>query len=158
MVTALDDVATTRAPGPSGVWILEPSGGPARVAVAPAPAPSASGAPAAAPEPVRPSEPELTRPSPPKPSPTFTAPSTMPLRPAKPPVVEEEHIYPDAGDVVEHFAFGRCDVIKSDGDRLHLRLSKDGRIKEIALEMLKVTPLPPVEGSPGKHYKLDRRL
>jgi hypothetical protein len=83
----------------------------------------------------------------------------MPARPAKPVVdYEAEHIYPDAGDVVEHFAFGRCEVVKSDGDRLHLRLGKDGRVKEIALEMLKVTPLPPVEGASGKHYKLDRRL
>ena len=46
---------------------------------------------------------------------------------------------PEAGDVVDHFAFGRCDVVKSDGDRLHLRVHKDGRIREIALEMLRVT-------------------
>jgi hypothetical protein len=82
----------------------------------------------------------------------------MPPKPVRPRQEEEEHVYPDAGDVVEHFAFGRCEVVKSDGDRLHLRLGKDGRIKEIALEMLKVTPLPPVEGAPGRHYKLDRKL
>ena len=57
-----------------------------------------------------------------------------------------------------HFAFGRCEVVTSDGDRLHLRLGKDGRVKEIALEMLKVTPLAPVEGATGKHFKLDRKL
>jgi hypothetical protein len=83
----------------------------------------------------------------------------MPQRPVKPVVEDDgEHIYPDAGDVVEHFAFGRCEVVKSDGDRLHLRLGKDGRVKEIALEMLKVTPLPPVDGQEGKHFRLDRRL
>ena len=71
---------------------------------------------------------------------------------------EEDEIYPEPGDLVEHFAFGRCEVLKSDGDRLHVRLGKDQRIKEIALEMLKVTPLPPVEGASGKHYRLDRRL
>jgi hypothetical protein len=48
--------------------------------------------------------------------------------------------------------------VKSDGDRLHVRLGKDGRIKEIALEMLRVTPLAPVEGAAGKHYRLDRRM
>ena len=76
----------------------------------------------------------------------------------KPAVEEEEQICPDAGDVVEHFAFGRCEVVKSDGDRLHLRLGKDGRIKEIALAMLKVAPLPPVEGATGRHFRLDRKL
>jgi hypothetical protein len=49
-------------------------------------------------------------------------------------------------------------VVKSDGDRLHVRLGKDGRIKEIALEMLKVMSLPPVEGAAGKHYRLDRKM
>jgi len=84
----------------------------------------------------------------------------IPARIVKPAstLLEEEQVYPDAGDVVEHFAFGRCEVVKSDGDRLHLRLGKDGRIKEIALEMLKVMPLPPVEGSAGRHFKLDRKL
>ncbi len=83
----------------------------------------------------------------------------MPLKPVKAQVAEEEHVYPDAGDTVEHFAFGRCEVVKSDGDRLHIRLGKDGRIKEVAIEMLKVTLLPPLEGATtSKHYKLDRRL
>ncbi len=179
LVTALDDVTATRSAGPEGVWLLEPSGAqPRAAAAAPAPAPSApaaaSSAPAAAPSapaaapsapaaapsspaipPARPSEPEPAKPAA---APRSTFGGTLPLRPVKPAVVEEEAIYPDAGDVVEHFAFGRCDVVKSDGDRLHLRLGKDGRIKEIALEMLKVTPLPAVEGSTGKHFRLDRKL
>jgi hypothetical protein len=63
---------------------------------------------------------------------------------------------PEAGDVVDHFAFGRCDVLKSDGDRLHLKVHKDGRIREIALEMLRVTRL---EDSNGKRrFKLERRM
>ena len=32
-------------------------------------------------------------------------------------------------------------MLRSDGDRLHLRVGKDGRIREIALEMLRVTRL-----------------
>jgi hypothetical protein len=82
----------------------------------------------------------------------------MPVRHSRPKVELVEEVHPDEGDIVEHFAFGRCDVVKSDADRLHLRLGKDGRIKEIALAMLKVTPLDPVEGASGKHYKLDRKL
>jgi hypothetical protein len=71
---------------------------------------------------------------------------------------EEDHTsqFPEAGDVVEHFAFGRCDVLKSDGDRLYLRMHKDGRVKEIALEMLKVTPTGEEDGK--RAYKLARRM
>jgi len=99
------------------------------------------------------------RPAAPRPSPTFSPPGGMPLKPIRPvKVEEEEQQLPEAGDTVEHFAFGRCEVVKTDGDRLHVRLGKDGRIKEIALEMLKVSPLPPEEGQTTKHYKLARKL
>jgi hypothetical protein len=81
----------------------------------------------------------------------------IPSRPVKPQSAAEEAVVPDAGDRVEHFAFGSCEVLKSDGDRLHLRLGKDGRIKEIALEMLKVTELPG-DDAPGRRFKLERRL
>lgn len=61
----------------------------------------------------------------------------MPARP--PPRADTSHdVLPEEGDAVEHFAFGSCDVVKSDGDRLHLKVRKDGRVKEIALEMLRV--------------------
>ena len=64
---------------------------------------------------------------------------------------------PEPGDRVQHFAFGSAEVLRSDGDRLHLRVGKDGRIREIALEMLKVTLL----GDPNvrpRQFKLDRKL
>jgi hypothetical protein len=103
--------------------------------------------------------PPAPAPAAPKPSPTFSSPGPLPLKPFRPAAKEEEEQpYPEPGDIVEHFAFGRCEVMKSDGDRLHVRLGKDGRIKEIALEMLKVAPLPPIEGTAGKHYRLDRKL
>jgi hypothetical protein len=47
-------------------------------------------------------------------------------------------------------------VVKSDGERLHLRIPKDGRIREIALEMLRVIPLDS-EGT-GRLFKLERRI
>ena len=82
----------------------------------------------------------------------------IPQRIAKAPVAEEEDApFPEAGDVVEHFAFGRCEVLKSDGDRLRLRVGKDGRVREIALEMLRVSPLESNEES-RKRFKLDRKL
>jgi predicted DNA-binding protein with PD1-like motif len=64
---------------------------------------------------------------------------------------------PEAGDSVDHFAFGRCDVLKSDGDRLHLRVHKDGRIREIALEMLRVAPLGD-DGDGKRRFKLERKI
>jgi hypothetical protein len=64
---------------------------------------------------------------------------------------------PEAGDVVEHFAFGSGEVVKSDGDRLHLRVGKEGRIREIALEMLRVSLLDDTpEGK--RRFRLERRM
>jgi hypothetical protein len=83
----------------------------------------------------------------------------MPPRPVRP-SVDLDTLAPETGDTVDHFAFGRGDVLKSDGDRLHVRVHKDGRVREIALEMLRVTPL---EGSStaaagARHFKLERRV
>lgn len=163
LVTALDDVTAARALDASGVWLLDVGGAERAAAVAPRVAEPAPREAAPAPPPqwaetVRASDVGAAppKPSPPKPSPTYSA-GAMPPRPQRPPV-DFDQIYPETGDVVEHFAFGRCEVVKSDGDRLHVRLGKDGRIKEISLDMLKVTPLPPEEGLATKHFKLDRKL
>lgn len=69
---------------------------------------------------------------------------------------ESEGATPQARDVVEHFAFGRCTVTKSDGERLLLKVEKDGRFREIAIEMLKVTEIE----SSGSHrrFRLDRKM
>jgi|SRR5579872_1485663 len=82
--------------------------------------------------------------------------TSVPIPPRRPPGIDLDTPVPEPGDVVDHFAFGRCDVLKSDGDRLHLRVHKDGRIREIALEMLRVTRLP--DGPDAVQYKLERRL
>jgi len=86
--------------------------------------------------------------------------NAMPARPPARPQREEqgEQLVPEAGDEVLHFAFGRCEVIKSDGDRLHLRVGKEGRMREIALEMLKVTLLDEDRTVRPRHFRLDRRL
>ncbi|MFO0642952.1 MAG: hypothetical protein U0183_27245 [Polyangiaceae bacterium] len=82
--------------------------------------------------------------------------AAIPPRPARARLDEVDAVFPDAGDRVEHFAFGACEVVQSDGDRLHVRLGKDGRIKELALAMLKVSELPD-DGAPGRRFKLERR-
>ncbi len=169
IVLAFDDVTAERKVDRSGVTLLEATGAAARPAAA-APAPPAPAPPPQQPAPLPPVQyvdrvappPEPPKPPPPRPpQPAFMAgaPAQIPQRPVKPQSFDDaDQIYPDAGDIVEHFAFGRCEVVRSDGDRLHVRLGKDGRIKEIALEMLKITPLAPVEGQTGKHFKLDRKL
>ena len=63
---------------------------------------------------------------------------------------------PDAGDWVQHFAFGLCEVLTSDGDRLRIR-DVDGprRIREVALSMLRVTG--PTESDGKRLFQLERR-
>ena len=81
----------------------------------------------------------------------------IPQRPARPAMDHDTAaLVPETGDVVDHFAFGRCDVVRSENDRLHLRVHKDGRIREIALEMLRVTRLED-DGGP-RRFKLERRI
>ena len=174
-ITAFDDVTATRQLDRAGVWVLDATEGAARPAVA-APSPQTA-ATAPAPPSARavipsPSFAEVSRvavteapraPAPAltaRPSPTFSSMNqAMPQRIARPVEAEtEDEMVPEPGDIVEHFAFGRCDVVKTDGDRLHVRLGKDQRIKEIALEMLRVSPLPPEEGMPARYFMLARRL
>ena len=154
-VTALDDVALGRALDPAaGVWLVGDAG-----SQAPARAPSApawSGALHASER----TEPEPYRPKPPPPASSPSLPggggAAMPQRPARPPI-DLDSPSPEAGDLVDHFAFGPAEVLKSDGDRLHLRVPGSGRVREIALEMLRVSRL---EDTPeGKrHFRLERRI
>jgi hypothetical protein len=91
-------------------------------------------------------------------TPGAPATAVMPPRPLRP-ALDLDSLVPDAGDTVEHFAFGPGDVVKSDGDRLHVRAHKDGRIREIALEMLRVSLLNgPSDPGGTRHFKLERRL
>jgi hypothetical protein len=54
---------------------------------------------------------------------------------------DEEPARPERGDFVRHFAFGLCEVLQDTGDRLKLRdLHGPGRIREIAADMLVITP------------------
>jgi predicted DNA-binding protein with PD1-like motif len=137
-------------PSPTQSGFAELSRAPVEPPRAPAPAPA-------------PPQVAVANASSPKPSPTFSTMNAMnqamPQRIARPVQAEtEDDPVPEPGDTVEHFAFGRCEVVKSEGDRLHLRLGKDQRIKEIALEMLKVSSLPVDEGQTTKHWKLARKL
>ncbi len=82
--------------------------------------------------------------------------SAVPQRIVRPQIAEDDGLLPEAGDSVEHFAFGTGDVVKSDGDRLHIRVGKEGKIREIALEMLKVTPLE--NDGEKRRFRLERKV
>lgn len=115
--------------------------------VAPPPAPSA---PAIGTTP--PAPPVATGSSPA--APVFGSSGTLPKRPVT--VTSSEESYPEEGDTVTHFAFGRCTVASSDGERLRLQQERDGRVREVALSMLKLKP--PTVGEDGKrHWELGRK-
>ena len=173
MTVLVDTIVPRGLDKDAGVWLLRDD---AVVTAAAAAAPSP--APAQAPAPPPPAPPPPARPSVPAPAPSApvvppapaswsdavaasAAASTAatrvptPLARAAPPADDsEDGPYPQAGDLAEHFAFGSCEILKSDGDRLHVRM-KDGRIREIALEMLKVMALPAEGGR--QRFRLSRR-
>jgi predicted DNA-binding protein with PD1-like motif len=163
LVTALDDVAVERSlDEAAGVWLLGArSSSPAAPRPVRPPAPQPAAPPAAWSSALEASERAVER-EPPRARPVTTISSAassapIPQRPARPQVAQEEGPFPEPGDAVEHFAFGPADVVKSDGDRLHVKIHKDGRIKEIALEMLRVSRLPDSE-SGKRRFKLERRM
>jgi hypothetical protein len=148
LVTSFDDLVLERAFDTScGVWLVAP----------PAERPLAAAAPGGWSSAVAASD--YAAPS--RSVPGAPAGPRMPQRPVRQ-TIDLDAPTPQAGDLVEHFAFGRCEVIKSDGDRLHLRVPKDARIKEIALEKLRVTLLgdEPHQGDspPRRRFKLDRKI
>lgn len=68
----------------------------------------------------------------------------------------DEEPTPERGDLVEHFAFGICEVLSVTGDRLTLRDHRgQGRIREISLERLGVNG--PVEHDGRRLFRLSRR-
>ncbi|HEX6276472.1 MAG TPA: hypothetical protein VFZ53_25700, partial [Polyangiaceae bacterium] len=69
---------------------------------------------------------------------------------------DEPIAMPERGDLVEHFAFGLCEVLSVSGDRLVVRdLKGPGRIREIASERLAVSG--PSEHDGKRLYRLTRR-
>lgn len=63
---------------------------------------------------------------------------------------------PGAGDLVQHFAFGMCEVLMGDEDTLKIRdLHGKGRVREIRIEVLKVTGPTAREGK--RLFRLERR-
>lgn len=154
-VTAFDDLTLGRIPDEQDgrlVLIAAPRATAVRPAAATSPAP----------EPARPTAPY---PAPPHASPASPAAApaalesppalTPPARPNRP--RDEVEAYPETGDRVSHFHFGECEVLSSDGERIRLRQEKDGRVREVALTMLKIEQ-PTVDPATDKrHFRLSRK-
>lgn len=70
---------------------------------------------------------------------------------------DDLEFYPEPGDTVTHFLFGECVVLSSDGDRIRLRQDKDGRVREVALTMLKIDPPVVDPESKKRHFNLLRK-
>jgi len=70
--------------------------------------------------------------------------------------VEVDPGTPEGGDRVDHFAFGLCDVLTADGDRLRIRdVQGPGRIREVSLSMLKV--MSPIDSDGKRVFRLVRK-
>lgn len=148
LVTAFDDLRLERElDETTGTWMIAASN--ATPAQQPVPAPSPAPTPAAPPPPEVPagwgaaiaaSEAKEDEP---------------PVAPARKAAALDALLRPRSGDFVEHFAFGRCEVLRADGDRIKIKVPKDGRIREISLAALRVTP---IEGrGPKRSFRLERR-
>jgi hypothetical protein len=68
---------------------------------------------------------------------------------------DDDEAFVEQGAVVEHFSFGEGDVLKSDGERVHVRFERDGRIREFSLAVLTVTPAGTRRGKP--YFKVTKR-
>jgi predicted DNA-binding protein with PD1-like motif len=186
-VVVLDDLALTRVEDPAtGATILDlrpaatsalarPAAAPEPPRPAPEPQRPAPEPQRAAPEPQRPPPPPAREPIPTPPAgiqlPTATGPTqrsaaeaarpgeavALPQKPQRP--KDDLETYPEVGDTVMHFHFGECTVISSDGDRIRLRQDRDGRVREVALTMLRIEL--DQRGAGGedspRHFKLHRK-
>jgi hypothetical protein len=79
-----------------------------------------------------------------------------PPLPPKPRRNDAVEAYPEENDVVTHFAFGRCVVIFSDGERIRFQQERDGRVREVALSMLRIGE-PTVLEDGRRHWELNRK-
>jgi len=71
---------------------------------------------------------------------------------------EVDPAVPEAGDVVEHFAFGICDVLTAEGERLRIRdVNGPIGVREVSLDMLTVMG-PPQETEANGSFGWSVRL
>jgi hypothetical protein len=69
---------------------------------------------------------------------------------------EEGGLLPARGDLVDHFSFGLCEVLRVTGDRIQIRdVRGSGRIRDVVLSALMV--MPPRRVNEKRCFRLQRR-
>ncbi len=123
-ITCLDDLSLERSfDEPGGLWLVRPSTGTAtsdrsaRAERAPAAPWSAA---------VDASDQSNREPRRRAPGGASPANAPMPARPVRAGGPDVDGPLPETGDLVDHFAFGLCEVLKTDGDRIHFEGRKRG--------------------------------
>jgi predicted DNA-binding protein with PD1-like motif len=152
VVTVFDDLMLARIEDErAGMAVLHAGTRASAGALRPTPPPAAPTA-SASPEPTRaPAASAHATHSPGEAPPALSPPAR--LNPPR----DDVEAYPETGDLVSHFHFGECEVMSSDGERIRLRQVKDGRVREVALTMLKIEA-PTVDPASGKrHFRLARK-
>lgn len=76
------------------------------------------------------------RPVPPPPA-ALAPPAAAPIPPRR--KVDIDELYPETGDLIDHFAFGRCIVVKSDGDEIMAQDPDTGRTRTLRIQALAVS-------------------
>ena len=80
-------------------------------------------------------------------------PPTAPIPPRRKSIDEE--IYPEPGDLLDHFTFGRCVVLRSDGDEMLVQNPSSGRTRTIRVSALHAEE--PTEEDGKRLFRLTQR-
>ncbi len=73
------------------------------------------------------------------------------------PVDDPSETFPEVGDLANHFHFGECKIISSDGDKIRLQQLKDLRVREVALSALRTELVSEDPTTHQRQYKLLRK-
>jgi len=85
--------------------------------------------------------------------PTPLPPPAAPVPPRRKSIDEE--IYPEPGDLLDHFAFGRCIVLRSDGDEMLVQNPTSGRTRTIRISALHASQ--PTDEDGKRLFRLTQR-
>ena len=80
-------------------------------------------------------------------------PPSAPIPPRRKSIDEE--IYPEPGDLLDHFTFGRCVVLRSDGDEMLVQNPNSGRTRTIRISALHAEE--PTEEDGKRLFRLTQR-
>jgi len=89
----------------------------------------------------------------PPPPPPALAPPAAPIPPRR--KVDIDELCPEVGDLIDHFAFGRATVVRSDGDEISAQDLDSGRTRTLRIQALSVSG--PFEEDGKRVYRLTQK-